>query len=97
MLKYISLRGVAQFGSAPVSGTGGREFESRHFENKKRCESISFCFKAGEKTRSKLPEKLMTRLNLPQLDTETEQSDVRQSSSPERMQSISLFAFVFSD
>ena len=32
----INFRGVAQVGSAPVSGTGGREFESRHFDQKKR-------------------------------------------------------------
>ena len=35
-------------GSAPVSGTGGREFESRHFDQKKRtapCEWFSFLSK----------------------------------------------------
>ena len=31
-------------GSAPVSGTGGREFESRHFDQKRKREPLWFSF-----------------------------------------------------
>lgn len=36
------IRGVAQFGSAPGSGPGGRGFESRHSDQKRTCFCRSF-------------------------------------------------------